>query len=173
MRRRDRLILLGAILVALAATKVVQQVYRWQTYQPERAAIARLEVELEAAALGVVRTQVAADSLQAAIESLDVELRDGRGDLDLLERTAMNPRVQGSVSGYYRSLEAYNRRVRGRNSAFARWQTTLEANREFVNRYNAVADSIRTLAEAMGELYYPIRSPAEIAVRHGWGEAGG
>lgn len=173
MRRRDRLFLLGAVLVVLAATKLGQQVYRWQTYEPERAEIGRLEGELENAALGLVRTQIEADSLKAALESLDHELRDARGDLDLLERTAMDPRVQGSVSGYYRSLEAYNRRVRGRNAAFGQWRETLEANREFVDRYNSVADSIRALAEQMGELYYPIRSPAEIAVLRGWGEPGG
>lgn len=164
---------LGALLAALVIARAGQQVYRWQTFGPERASIGRLEGELESAGLGVIQSQIEADSLRALLESLDVELRDSRGRLDLLERSALNTRARGSVSGYYRALEAHNRRVRTRNELFASWRRSLESNQEFVERYNLVADSIRFLAESMGEMYYPIRTPAEIAVENGWGEVPG
>lgn len=173
MRRRERLVAAGTILLALVAAKVGQQAYRWHAYAPERASIVRLERDLEDAGLGVVQTQVRADSLLGALEATDEQLRDARGDLDRLERAALDRRGRGSLSGYSRSLEAYNDRVGDRNQLFARWRSTLEQNREHVNRYNVVADSIRTLAERMGEPYYRIRTPAEIAVLRGWQPPGG
>ena len=173
MTRRQRLYAIAIALSVLLLARVGQQVYRWQTFAPERVEIGRLEGELETAGLGVVRSQVEADSIQAALEAMDVELRDTRGTLDLLERSALNTRARGSVSGYYRALEAYNRRVRSRNELFASWRESLESNQRFVDRYNLVADSIRFLAESMGELYYPILTPAEIAVDNGWGRVPG
>lgn len=174
MNRRDRLVALVAALLLLAGAKIGQQIYRWYAFAPERAAIARLEGELENAALGVVATQVRADTLQRFLESLDLELRDARGKLDLVERGARAGRVDGAdATLYFRELQRYNDQVVRRNELFQQWRETLENNHRFVDRYNLTADSIRTLAEAMGEPYYPIRTPAEIAVIRGWGDPGG
>ncbi|HUE95212.1 MAG TPA: hypothetical protein VMN39_01045, partial [Longimicrobiaceae bacterium] len=133
MRRRDRLLAVVALLAVLALAKIGQQAYRWHVYAPERAEIGRQETALEEAGLGVVRTQVDADSLLATLEALDLELRDARGNLDMLEREAVDRRARGSISGYYRAFEAYNRRVGERNELFARWRETLEENRQFVD----------------------------------------
>lgn len=174
MNRRDRLVALFAALLVLAGAKIGQQIYRWYAFAPERAAIARLEGELENAALGVVATQISADTLQHSLESLDLELRDARGKLDLVERGAQVGQVDGAgATLYFRELESYNDQVVRRNELFQHWRETLENNHRYVDRYNLMADSIRTLAEAMGEPYYPIRTPAEIAVVRGWGKNGG
>ena len=61
-----------------------------------------------------------------------------------------------------------------RNALYREWRGLVDSNRTYVERYNVIVDSIRAAATAMGEPYYPIPTPAEIAARRGAGaEAGG
>jgi hypothetical protein len=57
--------------------------------------------------------------------------------------------------------------VSERNELFADWRATVEANHEHVRRYNRLVDEIREGAARMGEAYFPIPSPAEVAYRRG------
>ena len=43
------------------------------------------------------------------------------------------------------------------------WREVVNNNHHYVDRYNLLADSMRSVAGRMGEPYYPIRTPAEIA----------
>lgn len=168
MRRRDRIAVLLAVLLFIGLAKIGQQVYRWQAFSAERVAIGRLEGELELSALGVIGTQITADSLRRAILDADETLGAAQRRLDRVDSDVLGtslPRAQEMV--YRRNLGDYNEQVARRNELVKRWRETLEENHVHVDRYNAVADSIRGLADRMGEPFYPIRSPAEIAATRG------
>lgn len=164
MKRRERILTLVAVLLLIGAFKLGQQVYRWHAYAGERSEIARLEGELEEAAIGVIRTQLRADTLRREIEDADHDLGASRGELERAERRFVTQPVSRSAeSAYRRNLADHNQRVARRNELFRDWRDTVDRNHLFVDRYNLLVDSIRGLAERMGEPYYPIRSPAEIA----------
>lgn len=168
MRSRDRLLPVVLVLLLVVLVKVGQEVVRFYAYGEERATIARLEGEIEAAGLGVVRSQIEADSVRRMIESADEKLASQRAELDRYERQITVGPVTVQLERAYRAaLADYNDHVQARNRMLEDWQRVVEANRIAVDRYNAIADSIRVVAAAMGEPYYPIRTPADIANRIG------
>ena len=171
MRTREKLLTAVAVLTVLGVAKLGQHLYRWQAHAPERASIAELEVRLEDVALRIVDSQIRAASLREELETLDAELEADRDRLDLFEADASDGALRvGASRGYRIALDQYNQNVVERNARFGAWRRTLEDNRLYVDSYNAIADSIRGHAERMGDPYYPIRSPAEIAVARGWGQ---
>jgi hypothetical protein len=166
MSSRDRLLALLTVLLVIGSFKVAQQVYRYVAFAEERSAIASLQVEVEEAGLGVIDTQLLADSLRRKIARLDDGLRDGRRELERLERQLLVGLVNRSNEVTYRQrLEEYNLAVAERNELFRKWRVAVDDNHAFVDRYNLLVDSIRTVATRMGEPYYPIPTPAELVVR--------
>ncbi len=166
MRRRDHLLALLAALLLVVGLRLTSDLYRWWAYQEERATITALRPELEEAALGVVRTQLMLDSLQARVAELDAELDREREVLETREAAISGGAVTGAMEARYRqSLEGYNRRARARNQLLSQWRVAVRANHEHVDRYNALADSLRALSARAGEPHYPVPTPAEIADR--------
>lgn len=151
--RHQILAILSAVLV-LSGLRIGQDVYRWYAFEPERMELMRLEENLEAVAMSVIATQIEADSLLGRLEAVDQDLEEARGTL--MGETASR-RIAGG------RLSAYNQQVADRNRLLRRWRTVLLDNHSNTDRYNQLADSIRLVAERMGEAFYPIRSPAEIA----------
>src|SRR5690606_23127925 len=157
MRRRDHLLALLAALLLVVGLRLTSDLYRWWAYQEERATITALRPELEDAALGVVRTQLMLDSLQARVADLEAELdREGEVDAGLdrgrarvqtREAALCGGAVTGAMEARYRqSLEGYNRRARARNQLLWRRRVAGRANHAHVDRYNALADSLRALS---------------------------
>jgi hypothetical protein len=172
MRRRDRILFVVLTLVLLGSFRVGQQLFRWYAFSEERVELARLEAALEEEALGIVSTRLDAETLRRRVEVLDSELRERRQQLDASERQLVTLRPERSSAVRFQTeLELYNQRVGERNSVFGDWRNTLLRNQEHVWRYNILVDSIRAAAERMGEPFYPIRTPAEIAATRGVGEA--
>jgi hypothetical protein len=168
MRQRGRLFGLLVLLLAIGVARAGQQAYRWYAYQDERVAIGRLEGELTAAAVGVVSTQARGDTLRSWIEAADSALAESRRELDVLEQQVLRTSGASTLEGRYRSdLAAYNEKVMERNRFFQEWRETVAENHHHVDRFNLLGDSIRGHAENMGEPYYPISTPAEIANRSG------
>lgn len=156
MSLRHKFLALVTAVLVLAGFRIGQQVYRWYAYAPERQELVRLEGRLESAALQVVATHVKADSLLGILEVVDRELLEAREALYGV----------GRVNQGGSRLSDYNHQVAQRNRLLRRWRQVLQANHATTDRYNTLADSIRVTAERMGEAFYPIRSPAEIAVRY-------
>lgn len=168
MRRNQRVLALVALLTFIAATKLGQQIYRWAAFGEERERISALDRSLEEAGLGVIATQVRSDSIKAVIASIEEELTVSRDRLDRYERQASARAISTSVErAYRRELAAHNANIGRRNDLFRSWAGVVDVNHVHVERYNALVDSIRDLAADMGEPYYPILSPAEIASRNG------
>lgn len=168
MEHRDRLIGVAVIVAALLAAKLGRQVYSWYAHEGERMQIERLSGELEEVGMEVVTTQLAADSLHSVIERMDGGLAVTRRRVESYGRRAVDGALPGRVYDEYRGdLADYNRGVGERNSRFEEWRAVVERNHAAVDRFNHLADSIRGLAIAMGEPYFSIPTPAEIALERG------
>lgn len=167
MKRRHHFLTFAGLLILFLIAKAGQDLWRYFVYAEERSAIVRLEGEIRVAGLGVITTQLRADTLRRQIEAIDEGLRGTRQELDYMERSIYDLRSARDVEAVYRAeLEEYNAEVGRRNALFEAWRSTVDSNHQHVERYNLLTDSIRALATAMGEPYYPIPSPAEIAARH-------
>lgn len=168
MRHRERVIGVAVILAALLTVKLGSRVYSWYAHDEERTEIARLSTELEEVGMAIVWSQVAADSLHAEIEVLDADLETMRSRVESYGRRSVDGVLPGPIyDGYRRELDAYNRRVGERNARYERWREVIDRNHVAVDRFNALAERIGDLAAAMGEPYYSIPTPAEIAVERG------
>lgn len=168
MRRLERFKGFAVLMVLLVVAKVGHQTYRWYAHDEERARIEALTGELEDVAIEVVSSQLVADSLREAIEASDRELEAARATIAAYEAHSVGGALPVHLYEPYRSeLEAHNRRVLTRNQAFERWRGAIHRNRTAVDRFNALADSIRVTAAAMGEAYYSIPTPAEVALERG------
>jgi hypothetical protein len=168
MGHRDRLIGVAVIMAALLAAKLGHQVYSWYAHEGERTQIEQLSGELEEVGVEVVTTQLAADSLRWVIERMDGGLEATRRKVESYGRRAVDGALPGRVYDAYRAeLDDYNRGVGERNSRFEEWRAIVERNHAAVDRFNRLADSIRGLAIAMGEPYFSIPTPAEIALERG------
>jgi hypothetical protein len=114
----------------------------------------------------VIGTQLRADSLRRRIDETDRRLRTARDGLSLVGgASAPGTIAEDQLLEYGDGLAAYSELVDGRNDLFREWRRTVDENHAHVDRYNVLADSIRRLADTMGEPYYPILTPAEIMVR--------
>lgn len=168
MKRRQRVASLLVLVGVLIAFKLSQQLYGWFAYADERVQLQELSVRLEDAGLSVMRTQLGADSLRAEIERMDRRLGEERRAVSAYDRHVRDGALPAHLYDAYRTeLERYNRRVEERNALFNRWKEIVGGNHAAVGRYNALADSIRTLATRIGEPYFQIPSPVELAVKRG------
>jgi hypothetical protein len=168
MRRNQRVLAMIALVSFIGAIKLGQQLYRWAAFGEERERISALDHSLQEAGLGVIATQVRSDSIRAVIASIDEELAVSRSRLENFERLASSRAISSTVEqAYRRDLAAHNADISRRNELFRAWAEIIGVNHVHVERYNTLVDSIRKLAADMGEPYYPILSPAEIASRNG------
>ena len=166
MTQRQSIFAMLAIVLVVAALKLSQQLYRFVVEHDERIEIARMEGEIEEAGYGAIATQLQADSLREVIDSMDAEIELLRVELDEVERRLESGEGSNIIELSYRQrIDAYNRRVRERNELYGRWRTVADSNSTYVERYDALFDSIRAAAAALGEPYYPIPTPAEIMAR--------
>jgi hypothetical protein len=166
VKRRHQLLGLAVAVLLLVGIQLAREAFRWYAYAEERSAVQRLVGELEEAGVEVVRTQLRADTLRHEIEAADRALGEVRAEVAAYERQARS----GSISprlypGYRDRVEEFNRRVAQRNARLEEWEETILRNHRAVGRYNLMADSIRWYTARMGEPYYSIPTPAELAAR--------
>lgn len=160
---------LAALLICVAVGKIGTELYRWNASAEERMELQRLGAALEEAGLAVIRTQVEATKRLAEIRQMDRGLRLFRGSISAQERRAVRGRMpDGLYDDYLYSLDSYNGSVAARNRRIEEWREAIARNQSEVDRYNSLADSIRSIATALGEPYFPIPTPAEVAVRNGF-----
>jgi len=170
MRVRTRLLAFVIVLLILGGAKLAQQIYRWYAFADVRAELGALERELEIAAAGVILTKLEADSLRGAIDRVDADLGRRRRDLAGSDLQVVSGGISRPAAGSYPLDRAgYDQRVADRNQLFQRWRVVIDHNLDYVSRYNTLVESILDAAHRMGEPYYPIRSPAEIATGAGIG----
>jgi hypothetical protein len=165
---RSRLGAVVLVLVVVILLKFGQEGYRWHAYSSEREQLRELSGRLEDAGYRVIRTQLRADSLRDSVLAADSVLAVARTGLKSYEAHADRGRLPpGLYDRYSRELESFNRTVVERNGRLAEWESAVEQNHEAVSRFNRLADSMRSVAAAMGEPYYDVPSPVEMAARRG------
>jgi len=164
--RLSRIFLLSLALLAVGRLGV--EVYDWAAHRQERERIRGLRTRLLDAGVEVVRSHAHEDSLAAALREADEALeREHR----LLEESKVRALRGGAppalYAAYREALDRYNRQVAVRNArARARWGAQVR-KQEAQTRYDALADSIRGMARALGDPYYSVPLPAEAASERG------
>lgn len=166
MKQRVRA-LLGLLLLVVVA-KVGAEVYDWLAHADERERLVAMREELLDAGVEVMRTRALLDTLRVEIDGADRVLEQERRALDAYgkksERGSLPPHL---YAAYRADLDRYNRKVARRNETFHRWESAMARNHRSVERYNALADSVRALAAVLGDPAYAVPSPLEAAVERG------
>ena len=156
------------LLAVIVGVKLSDQVYRWAAFGEERAMIRELRPELVEAGAVIVRTRAQSDTMRARIAEADRRLETEQRTLRRYDRIAHNGTLPQEIyQRYKRDLNRYNEQVTARNEQLRRWQEVLAENHAAVDRYNALADSARALAQEMGDPYYNVPSPLEAAQERG------
>ena len=157
-----------AVLALVVVFKLANELYRWVAYSDERALLSDLSGAIDGAGVRVMRTQISADSLQEIVEDMDRGLDTARRAVAEFEGRSVDGAIPRRIYPAYRErLDAYNMAVRTRNARLAEWREVVESNHDASVRYNTLADSMRAVATRMGEPYYEVPSPIELAAKHG------
>jgi hypothetical protein len=165
---RSRVGALLAVVALLVGVKLAQEGYRWYAYEDEREQIREMTARLEELGYRVIRSQLAADSLRGIIERTDARLEEERRRMEGYERRAtLGALDMSGLERYRMELDAHNRSVTDRNRRLVVWQEVIAENHQVVSHYNSLADSIRAVAASMGEPYYDVPAPVEMAARRG------
>ncbi len=156
------------LVLALLLGKLAVEGYRWVTYRPERAGLAEMRTRVLDLGVEVIRSQARVDTLRRAIVRGDTILER---ELEAVERYARYARG-GTLSveryaAYRRELKAYNELVKVRRGKFGRWRELRARSTLATERYNRLADSMRSLASRIGDPYYPVPLPIEAAAERG------
>jgi len=159
---------LGLLLLAVILVKVGEEAYRWFAFADQREQLREMDSRLEETGYQLVRSQIGVDSLRAMVEWSDAQLTEGRSRLDSIEQFADRGTLPPGLYDRYRAeLSGFNRRVAERNAIVNDLESAVRRNHSMVDRYNVLADSIRAVAAALGEPYYNVPSPVELAARRG------
>lgn len=168
MSRRQRIAGLLLLLATVITIRLGVYLYRWYAYAGEREVLHEMSTRLEQAGMQVVQTRQEADLLRQEIERLDRALGAGERAVAAYGEHAESGALPRHLYPSYRAdLEEYNRGVGERNARFERWKEVVRRNHAAVDRYNALADSMRAVALEIDDPYYPIPSPVEIAAEQG------
>jgi hypothetical protein len=171
---RQRLASVLLVLGGVVAIRQGQELFHSYVYADELTRLDRMVNVLEEDGVQVVRTRMRADSLRAIIEEIDRELVKRKEAVSAYDRHVSQGALPSRLyTAYRRELDAYNRRVMERNQVFERWKAVVVENHAAVGRYNSRADTIRALADRIGEPYFRIPSPVEAAAERGILDAGG
>lgn len=160
--------LLVVLLALFLSVQLARDAYSWFAYRDERDALRGMSGALEEAGVALMRTGLEVDSLRARVLEMDRQLDRSRAALEVYERQAVGGGIPADLYGAYRrDLDRYNAQVAERNAVLRTLEAEAVRNRAAAHRYNRLADSIRSLARRMGDPYYQVPSPAELAVKHG------
>lgn len=163
-----RLRTLLAVLALLLAGKVGKELYDWRAHADDRTRLVSVRGRLVDAGAEVMRTRAELDTLKRVLDREDGALERERRALDAYGRGSVDNTLPRYLYDAYRAdLDRYNEHVARRNESFHAWQAVLARNHAAVDRYNALADSLRAVAEVLGDPYYHVPSPLEAAAERG------
>lgn len=162
--KNQRLFVLAAALVLLLAVKMGKELYDWRAHADDRARLVAVRGRLVDAGAEIMRTRAQLDTLKGVLDREDGALERERRALGAYDRKAQGSALPTHLYEAYRAdLDRYNEHVARRNESFHTWQAVLARNHSAVDRYNALADSLRAVAEVLGDPYYQVPSPLEAA----------
>ncbi|CAN5735657.1 hypothetical protein BH23GEM6_BH23GEM6_16550 [soil metagenome] len=163
---RKQIAALGLVLIAVILVKVGEEAYRWFAFPEQREQLREVDTRLEEAGYQLVRSQIRVDSLRTLVGQADENLMEGRSRLDSLEQYADRGTLPPGIYDRYRAeLTRFNLSVAQRNAILNDLESAVRRNHAAVDRYNVLADSLRGIAASLGEPYYDVPSPVEMAAR--------
>lgn len=167
-RRPSRLTGLLLILAAVAAFQLSQHLVLWYAHRDDRALLRLLREELVEAGAEMVAAQLLAERLRAEIGDADRALASRRGGIDAFGRHAQHGVLPTYLySAYRRELDEFNDRVQARNRRLMEYRAAVLRRNRAAERYNLLADSMRSVAARARDPYHPIPIPAEAALERG------
>ncbi len=163
-----RLRTLVVFLFLLLMAKVGKELYDWRFHADDRAHLVAVRERLVDAGAEMMRTRAELDTLKKVLDREDRVLEGEKRALDAYDRRAEGKALPRHLYDAYRAdLDRYNQHVAKRNESFHTWQEVLARNHAAVDRYNALADSLRAVAAVLGDPYYQVPSPIEAAEERG------
>ena len=152
--KNQRLLVLVAALVLLLAGKMGKELYDWRAHADDRARLVAVRGRLLDAGAEIMRTRAQLDTLKGVLVREDGALERERRALGAYDRKARGSAIPAHLyEAYLADLDRYNGHVARRNESFHAWQAALARNHAAVDRYNALADSLRAVAEVLGDPY--------------------
>ena len=165
LRRIHPLVFLVLVIVGV---KLSEQLYQWAAFGEERAQLKELRGRLVVSGSAIMKTGAEADSIREEIRAEDTELESEQRAVRRYSGYATEGALPHELYVRYRDdLARYNLHVAERNAKLRDWQEVVERKHAAIDRYNGLADSIRGVAERMGEPYYAVPTPLEAAVESG------
>jgi hypothetical protein len=165
---KDRLRVASVALAAIVVFNLGREGYRWYAFRDERAAIVRLRKQVvEAGAEATVtrgQLEMLNRSLQSADSDLAADVRVLRGYSLQSDGGLLPPAV---YARYLRDRRRYDERRERRQEVSRRWEELQARLHASADRYDVLADSIRTLATRIGDPYYHVPLPVEAAAEKG------
>lgn len=159
---------LFAVALLLVLFQAGRHLYRWYAYSTERETIDQMDDRVLNAGAAVVSTELRADSIHGVVQVLDRQLAVQRRTVDAYARHAAAGALAPHLYEAYRAdVASFNERVQQRNAMLDAYKAMVVENYRAVSRYNTLADSIRRLAEEIGDPFYPVPLPAEAAAARG------
>jgi hypothetical protein len=153
---------------ALLGAKLAHELYRWVAYAEERALLLELREQVVDAGAELIRATLSADSLHAIIQADDRALRSGERGVERYERFARDGALPGHLYDAYRAdVSAYRQQVAQRNRRAEEWNALTARRRGAAERYDLLADSVRSIAARIGDPFFPVPLPAEAALEQG------
>jgi hypothetical protein len=152
----------------IATVQVVQHVFDWHRYRHEREELVALRERLVDAGAELVREQLEADRIRSWLDAEEQRLAGKRNAVESYGRHARDNVLPHHLYGAYRQdVEELNERIRMRNQKLEELRLTIARRNSAADRYNVLADSMRTLAVTAGDPYHAIPLPAEAAAQRG------
>lgn len=154
--------------LVIAAVQVGQHVFDWHRYRHEREELVALRERLVDAGAELVREQLEADRMRAWLDTEESRLEGQRRVVESYGRHAHGNVLPNHLYGAYRrEVDEINERIRLRNQKLEELRMTIARRNSAADRYNLLADSMRTLAVTAGDPYHAIPLPAEAAAQRG------
>jgi predicted RNase H-like nuclease (RuvC/YqgF family) len=152
------------VLLAIVGVKLSEQVYTLVAHRDERALARELQARLLDSGAELTALRLRADSLRRVIQAEDRMLEDELRTVRRFHRSARQGVLGASeYERYGTEVARYNHRLEERNGV----SRELEEMRSRLLRanasYNAVADSLHTLAVRMNRPYYQVPTALEAA----------
>lgn len=166
MKEQIRFVLL--VVGALAALVLGREVYRWYAFQEERRALVGLREEVVDAGAEIIRSRVRLDTVTQRMDSVSAVVRQHEVTLRRYRRYVRDGMLPTDIyADYEQDRVRFEAAARERDAWQRRFAELAGRERGAVRRYNVLADSMRVLADRIGEPYLRIPAPIEAAAERG------
>jgi hypothetical protein len=165
---KDRLAVAVVALGAILTFQAGREAYRFYAYRDERLAIIRLRGQVVDAGAELTFEREQLNVMRRRVESADSALNR---EVEVLRKYSVAS--DGGMlpaplyAQYQRDRQRYETELNARQDWFARYVDVEGRYHSSLDRYTVLSDSIRALANRIGDPYYHVPLPVEAAAERG------